>query len=75
MAVIDSLAYARQGNLVANVLIVLDHIRDNIERVRYIDPANSNNIISDDCTQAEKKAIASKASESRGQQTWGRIVW
>lgn len=75
LAVIGSLAYARQGNLATNVLTVLDHLRDNIETVRYVDPANSNNVLSDDCTQAEKTAIAAKARLSRGQQTWDRIVW
>ena len=75
MAVIDALAYARIGNLAANILTVLDHIRDNIGTVRYVDPANTNNVVSDDCTAAEKIAIATQAANSRAQQTWGRIVW
>jgi hypothetical protein len=75
MAVIDALAYARVGNLAANVLTVLDHIRDNIKTVRYVDPANTNNVVSDDCTAAEKTAIATQAANSRGQQTWEGIVW
>lgn len=75
MAVIDALAYATRGHLAENVLAVLDHLRDKIECVRYFDPANTNNIVSDDCTRAEKAAIASRARESRAQQTWGRIVW
>ena len=75
MAVIDALVYSRNGNLAANVLTALDHIRDKIKSARYIDPANSNNVISDDCTVAEKNAIATQATSSRAQQTWGRIVW
>ena len=75
LAVMDALAYARRGNLATNVLVVLDFLRDTIATARYVDPANSNNVISDDCTQAEKTAIAAKAKESRGQQTWERIVW
>ncbi|MFH2057936.1 MAG: nucleotidyltransferase [Pseudomonadota bacterium] len=75
MAVIDALTYARVGNLAANVLTVLEHIRDNIKAVRYVDPANTNNVISDDCTDAEKSTIAVQAATSRGQQIWGRIVW
>lgn len=75
MAVIDALAYARTGNLAANVLTVLDHIRDKIRTVRYIDPANTNNVVSDDCTATEKIAIAAQAANSRAQQSWGRIVW
>lgn len=75
MAVIDALRYARAGNLSANVLGALDHLRDKIESVRYIDPANSNNIVSDDCSVAEKRAIARQAASSRAEQTWERIVW
>ena len=75
MAVIDALAYARTGNLAANVLTVLDHIRDNIRTVRYIDPANTNNVVSDDCTATEKISIAAQAANSRTQQSWGKIVW
>ncbi len=75
LIVINTLAYARQGNLAVNVLAVLDFLRDNIETVRCVDPANSNNVISDDCTRAEKAAVAAKARESRGRQTWEGIVW
>ncbi len=75
LAVIDALANARQGNLATNVLTALEHLRDKIELSRYIDPANSNNVISDDCTQTEKRAIAAKAHESRGRSTWKEIVW
>ena len=75
LAVIDALAYARVGNLAANVLAVLDHIRDNIKTVRYVDPANTNNVVSDDCTAAEKSVISAQAAKSRAQQTWEKIVW
>ena len=75
MAVIDALHYARNGNLAANVWTVLEHLRDNIERVRYVDPANTNNVISDDCNAAEKAQIASCAHSSCLQQTWKTIVW
>lgn len=75
MAVIDALAYARSGNLAVNVLTVLDHIRDKIRTVRYVDPANTNNVVSDDCTATEKIAIAAQAANSRAQQNWGGIVW
>jgi hypothetical protein len=75
LAVIDALKNARHGNLSANVLASLEHLRDKIEYVRYVDPANSNNVISEDCTQSEKRAIAAKARESRGKGSWGEIVW
>lgn len=75
MAVIDALHYARVGDLAANVMTVLEHLRDQIEYRRYVDPANSNNAVSDDCTAREKQAIASAARSSRLASTWDRIVW
>ena len=75
MAAIDSLQYARVGDTAANVWHALEHFRDKIETTQYIDPANTNNIVSDDCSRAEKTAIAVKARESLGKKTWEEIVW
>lgn len=75
LALIDGLAYARQGNLAANVMAGLEHIRDNIRTRKYMDPANTNNAVSDDCSPAEKAAIAAKAAESLQRRTWQEVVW
>lgn len=75
LAVIDSLQYARIGNTSANVWRALEHLRDKIETSRYVDPANSNNVVSDDCTRAEKTAIAAAAAESLRKKSWEEIVW
>lgn len=75
MAVIDALQNSKQGNLAANVSAVLDHLGGNIKTVKYIDPSNSNNVISDDCTQAEKNALAIQASISRAEPFYGKVVW
>ena len=75
LAVIDSLQYVRIGNTAANVTKALEHLRDNISTARYLDPANTNNVVSNDCTQAEKADIAAKARESLGKRTWEEIVW
>lgn len=75
LLVIDALHYAKYGDIQANVWKVLEHIRDKITSVRYVDPANTNNVVSDDCTRAEKMALAAKASESLGKKTWNEIVW
>lgn len=42
---------------------------------RTVDPANSNNILSDLLTSTEKKAIISQAKISCGQQYWKDIIW
>jgi hypothetical protein len=75
LTVIDALRYARHGEISANFLAVLEHLRDKINVVKYVDPANTNNVISDDCTSTEKLAIAAKARSSLGMKTWQEIVW
>ena len=75
LASIDALHYARHNELSTNVWRVLEHFRDCIEVARYIDPANTNNVVSDDCTKAEKVAIAAKARESLAKKAWNDIVW
>lgn len=60
MAVVDALKYARQGNTAANFLTVLEHFRDHLESSRYMDPANTNNVISDDLSAAKKEQFLSK---------------
>ncbi|MEH2369731.1 hypothetical protein [Nostoc sp.] len=75
MAVIDSLKYSTIGDLSNNFLKVLEFFRDNLPSLRYVDPANTNNVISDDLNTSQKLAVASQARLSRNQQTWGGIVW
>lgn len=75
LAAIDALSYARHGDLANNVWRVLEHFRDNIATKTYMDPANTNNPVSDDCTVLEKAAVAVKARESLGKRTWQEIVW
>ena len=75
LAVIDALKHSTAGNLSANFLKILEFFRDILPSIRYVDPANTNNIISDDLTAAQKIAISSQARLSRNQQNWGGIVW
>jgi len=75
LAAIDALHYARKGEIEKNVLSTLEYMRDNIRSVRYVDPANGSNVVSDDCSVAEKTAIANQARTSLEMNTWERIVW
>jgi hypothetical protein len=72
---IQSLAGHSYSTLAANVLHVLRGISSSLPSSRIEDPANSNNILSDDLTRAEKQAIATVASQSAREQSWGRIIW
>jgi hypothetical protein len=75
LAVIGTLHYARVGDLAANVWRALEHFRDNIASTIYIDPANTNNVVSDDCSAAEKTCIAMQAASSLSKRTWQEVVW
>lgn len=75
MAVIDSLKYSTVGKLSWNFLKVLEFFRDELPAKRYIDPANTNNVISDDLNAGQKSIISNQARQSRSQNTWGGIVW
>jgi hypothetical protein len=73
LTVIDALKGARVGNLSANVVTVLEYLRDRFEYARVVDPANTNNIISDDMTAAEQAMISAAATRTLGA-TWGDLV-
>jgi hypothetical protein len=73
MAVIAALSGARSGNLSGNVLKVLEYLRDTFVNARLVDPANTNNIISDDLDMTERAAIQRAATAALGR-TWGDLV-
>ncbi|GMO32666.1 MAG: hypothetical protein Ta2B_13510 [Termitinemataceae bacterium] len=75
LVTIEAMKYKETTDHDANFLSLLEYLRDNIQTVRVVDPANTNNIISNDLTATEKKAIADKARESRSQQSWQSILW
>lgn len=73
--VIDALSGKSSSNTADNFLFLLRHIRDNICSLRVVDPANSNNILSDDLTDGEKRKICAQAQKSLAEQYWGQVVW
>jgi hypothetical protein len=79
LAVIEALAptllgAAPYGDLANNVWIVFQYLRDRFPTARVLDPANSNNVISDDLTGAEKTAIQSAATGALAASNWNQIV-
>ncbi|TCR76781.1 nucleotidyltransferase [Rhizobium sp. BK376] len=74
MVTIEACRGRKVGDLAENVWATLAYIRDNITRAVFIDPANTNNRISDDLTAAEKQALATAASVARQATNWGQIV-
>ena len=60
--------------LADNMRTVFAYLRNNILTARFVDPANTNNIISDDLTVAEKRAILSAAAAALAAPYWRDIV-
>ena len=74
LVVIDALKGSIIGATDVNFLKALKFIASTIETKIYIDPANSNNYISNLISAAEKKKIAQLALSSANQQYWKDIV-
>jgi hypothetical protein len=72
---INALSGKSHNALAANVLHVLREAGASLTWTRIIDPGNSNNIISEDLTAAEKQRLAALAGESARKRTWGDIIW
>jgi hypothetical protein len=60
--------------LSSNVWNVFHYLRDTFSNARVVDPANSNNIISDDLTAAEQAAVKAAAAKALNARDWSEIV-
>jgi hypothetical protein len=74
LIVIDALKNRTIGATDTNFLEALRFISQAIETRRYMDPANTNNCISDQISNAEKRKIALAASNSASKQYWRDII-
>lgn len=75
LTVLDALSGKSRNQLAANFLTVLEYLRDSLVNARVIDPANSNNTVSDDLSSAEKQVVANAAATSRNKPYWSDIIW
>lgn len=73
LAVLDAMQYQTPHK--ENFFSMLNYLANNFASTRFIDPANTANVISDTLTLAEKNAIADQASRSMQERSWGSIVW
>lgn len=72
---IDALSGRSRSTLAENVLHGLRTIGTSLTSTQIVDPANTNNVLSDDLTQAEKQHVAAQASRSAREQSWESIIW
>ena len=70
------LSYNPQPTLAQRVMTVFDYLRDSFPAARIVDPANTNNIISEDLTAQEKAKVsaAAKAARQAAASSWEDIV-
>lgn len=74
LAVIESLSQSVGAGLADRVWRVLGYLASDFRDARLVDPANTNNIISDDLTAAEKAIVKTAASRALQAKTWEDIV-
>jgi hypothetical protein len=75
MIVIQALSRRGFVDTDGNFWTVLQYIRDNIMSLRILDPANSNNVITDDLAIAERQSLRNQAINSLSQRQWQYVIW
>jgi len=73
LTVINALSGAR-GSLSENVFTVFRYLRDTFPAARVIDPANTNNLLSEDLTVAERVQVKAAAERALAATDWNQIV-
>lgn len=63
------------GDIENNIFYMLNFIKNNIEAITVVDPANTNNIISDNMYKYEKEAVKKAAGSAMTKQYWSEIIW
>jgi hypothetical protein len=73
--VLHALSSERFGQLADNVLTVLRYLSHRFEQEVVADPANADNILSNDLSASEKKAIATAARDALYEENWKKMLW
>jgi hypothetical protein len=75
LTVMKALARRSFSELASNFLRVLEYISTQLTTDSIEDPSNTNNIVSDDLTLAEKRIVATQAKASREVPGWENTLW
>ena len=75
LSLLEALHGKNIGDLASNVLHILNYLSKDFTKASIVDPANSNNIISEEISDLKKCSIALAAISSRGKNNWEEIVW
>jgi hypothetical protein len=63
------------GMLAKNISTVLHYLNTDFARVLAVDPANEENVVSDELSLKEKNVIARAARKSLAMGAWERVLW
>jgi predicted nucleotidyltransferase len=74
LSIIEAMGNTYRAGLSANVLACLMYLRDRFPSARIIDPANTNNILSDEVSVIGKAMITRAAKAALSASTWTQIV-
>ena len=75
LATLKALEGERFGQLADNVFNVLRYLSSRFEKAVIRDPANPDNVVSDELTAAQKKQIAQSARKALEDDNWEKIIW
>ncbi len=64
----------RTDDLEKQMISTLTHVRDNILTVRIVDPANTNNVISDEICSSDRQQIRTAADMALKEQFWIQVL-
>ncbi len=74
LVTIKALQSAFNLSIEKKVQTVFTYLRDSFETARFVDPANTNNVLSDDLSQVAKKDISRAAGAALTAPYWGDII-
>ena len=75
MVVIHALKHKRRTDTANNFLKVLEFLTDEFWNTPFVDPSNTNNIVSDLIDENQKEKICNTACKSLNQNHWKNIIW
>ena len=74
LTVLEALRGSRK-KMAENVTAVLAYIADRLEDAVVVDPANSNNYVSEDMTKTEKREAMAAARRALAMRRWELVLW
>ena len=75
LSVLRALESERFGQLAENVMTGFRYLSGRFEKTVVRDPANSENVVSDDLSASQKAAIGKAARQALEDENWKKILW